>query len=130
MNTGKWDAIAEKMTDIFAQSFHPVFLAPEKMKKGTLKSKSVTTTIHSTADNENVLVLMKLILSCNQLCMFRSVANILDDQRSHAETERDLNVSHMETSRRPPGGNAGSDSTQRTGGTINGEMIREVIEKV
>ena len=81
-------------------------------------------------------MLMKLILSCNQLCMFRSVANILDDQpeRSYAETERDLNVSHMETSRRPPtappGGNAGGDPTQRTGGTIDGEMIRDVIEKV
>ena len=112
---GKWDAIAEKMTDIFAQSGHPVFPALEKMKKGSLKSKSGTTTIHFTADNENVQMLMKLTLSCNQLCMFRSVANILDDQpeRSHAETERDVNVSYMDTSHRPqpgpPAGDAGGD---------------------
>ena len=44
----------------------------------------------------------KLILSCNQLCMFLSVAKVLDDQPelSFAVTERDLNVS--ETLREPP----------------------------
>ena len=34
----KWHAIAEKVTDIFAQSGHPVFpVAAESMKKGTIK---------------------------------------------------------------------------------------------
>ena len=68
---GKWDAIAEKMTDIFAQSGHPAFPSAEKMKKGTLKSKGGETLhSHFNAGPENEQMLMRLILSCNQWCSF------------------------------------------------------------
>ena len=36
---GKWDVIAENLTDITAQSPHPVFPVAENLKNGTLKSK-------------------------------------------------------------------------------------------
>ena len=74
------------------------------MKKGTLKSRGGTTTVHFTADTENVQLLVLLSLSCNQLVLFLSVAQIHDDQPelSSAVTERELNVSETEISRRPP----------------------------
>ena len=90
-----------------------------------------------TAEKENVQMLMKLIQSCNQLCMFLSVAQIVDSlpELSYAVTERDLNVSEVGTSRQPPPERLlqsmwRGDLTLRTGDAINGEMIREVIENV
>ena len=81
------------MTDIVAQSRDPVFPVADKMKKGTLKSNDGQTTIHFAGDTENLQMLMKLILSCNFLCMLLSVAQILDDQPSLSYvTERDLDV--------------------------------------
>ena len=50
------------------------FPGPEKVMKGTLKRKGGNATIHVSAEVENVQMLMKLILSCNQLCMYLSVA--------------------------------------------------------
>ena len=85
------------MTDIFAnQSGHPVFPAAENMKKGTWKSKGGKHTIHFTADTEHVL--MELTLSCNQLCIFLSVAQILDDQPELSYAVD----SELETLREPP----------------------------
>ena len=94
-NRGKWDANTESMTDIFSQLRCAVCPAAERKKS----------TIHCTADPENVQMPMKLccrLISC--VCVFPSVAQILDDQPefSNELTGRDLNVSEMETSRHPP----------------------------
>ena len=82
-------------------------------------------------------MLMKLIQSCNQLCMFLSVAQILDGEPelSYAVTERDLNVSEVGISRQASTERLLQSMwrghlTLRTGDAINGEMIREVIENV
>ena len=82
-----------------------------------------------TADVENVQVLMKVILSCDELCMFLSVG---PDPRRSART---LLRSDGEGSHRVGNGDF-TTATALThllpsiGTTINGEKIREVGEKV
>ena len=64
-------------------------------------------------------MLVKLTLSCDQLRVFLSIAQILDDQPdpSYAVTKGYLNVSEMETLRQPPAdplaNTARGDPTQR-----------------
>ena len=95
----------------------------------TLKSKCERTTIHCTADVENVQVLMKVILSCDELCMFllvgpdprRSARTLLrsDGEGSHRVGNGDFTTATALTHLLPS-----------TGTTINGEKIPEVVEKV
>ena len=88
-------------------------------------------------------ILNKLILAWNQLCMFLAVAQTDDDpsEPSCAVTEGSLNLSEMETLRQLPpnplankaGGHSrrkrGGDPTPRTGNTMNGDTIRNLIQK-
>ena len=53
---GRWDDLASRMTDIFAQSEHHV--AGEHSKTGTLKMQHSPTSIHFTADDCNVIMLI------------------------------------------------------------------------
>ena len=67
---GKWDAVAETMTDIFAQSEHPFSSCgiDEERDRSTPKAEN-----HHpfTAGTQNVQMLMKLVLSCGEI-FFRS----------------------------------------------------------
>ena len=66
---GRWDDLASSMTDIFAQSEHHV--AGEHSKTGTLKMQHSPTSIHFTADDCNVMMLILFFsLFCNQLFVF------------------------------------------------------------
>ena len=67
-------AIPEKITDIFARSENPVFPADGTCEERNVEIQSRNATIHFTSDPENMQMLMKLTLSCNQLYMFLSVA--------------------------------------------------------
>ena len=73
------------------------------VQKGAFKARGGNTSIRVVADPEHIQVLMMLGLSCSSCACFFQSANILDDQPepSYAPTERDLNVSQMETFRRP-----------------------------
>ena len=85
-------------------SGHPVFPGADTRRKEHQNPKAKKPSTHFTTDPENMQLLMRLLLSCNQLCVFLSVAQNLDDQPelSGTATQRDPNVSEMETLRQPP----------------------------
>ena len=66
--TSTWDELASKMTDIFAQWETPY------SKRVKLENQTIT-------DEVRIIVytLHKLILSCNQLCIFVALASILQE---------------------------------------------------
>ena len=73
-----FDTIAD-IRESGTQSGHKIFQL-RNFEVRNVEVKMPKTTIHVTADTENVQMFMKLILSCLQLCMFLLVAQCLDDQ--------------------------------------------------
>ena len=84
---GCWDRTAEKMMQHFQRSGHPIFRCTSALRRGQLRSKGGgRTTIHFTACDENVQLLLKMIISVNQLSLYGAVADsikeLADDQRA------------------------------------------------
>ena len=75
------------MQFFFERSGHPVFRCTSALERGELRSKGGgRTTIHFTASDDNVQLLLKMIISVNQLSLYGEVADVIielaDDQRA------------------------------------------------
>ena len=67
---GCWDRIAEKIMQIFPRSGHPIFRCVSALERGQLRSKGGgRTTIHFTASDDNVQLLLNMVISINQLSL-------------------------------------------------------------
>ena len=82
-----WNRTAEKMLQNFKDSGHPIFRCTSALERGQLRSKGGgRTTIHFTASDDNVQLLLRMVISVNQLSLYGAVADLItelpDDQRS------------------------------------------------
>ena len=83
---GAWDNIAEEMLLEFAESGHSTFRATTPLSRGQLKSKGRgKLSIHSTADQDTVDTIYRIILSVNQLSVYGAVAAICEEFEDHQD---------------------------------------------
>ena len=83
---GAWDHIAEDMLLEFAESGHPIFRATTPLSRGQLKSKGKgKVSIHFSADQDTADTICRIILSVNQLSVYRAVAAICDEYENHQD---------------------------------------------
>ena len=88
---GEWDRIAEDMLLRFAESGHPIFRATTQLSRGQLKSKGKgKVSIHFSADQDTVDTLCRIILSVNQLSVYRAVAAICEELEDHQDRTGEL----------------------------------------
>ena len=81
---GAWDHVAEEMLLRFAQSGHPIFRSTTPLSRGNLKRKGKgKVSIHSTADQDTVDTIYRIILSVNQLSVYGAVAAICEEFENH-----------------------------------------------
>ena len=72
---GSWDRTAEKMMQYFQRSGHPIFRCTSPLVRGHVRSKGGgRTTIHFTASDDNVQLLLIMVISVNQLSIYGAVA--------------------------------------------------------
>ena len=83
---GAWDNIAEQMLLEFAESGHPTFRATTPLSRGILKSKGRgKLSIHFAADGDTIDTIYRIILSVNQLSVYRAVAAVCEECESHQD---------------------------------------------
>ena len=77
---GEWIRVAEIMTVNFAESGHPIFQATSLLEKRELKSKGGgQKTIHNNEREETVELILRTVISFNQLSIFGSVADLCNE---------------------------------------------------
>ena len=80
---GAWDNIAEEMLLEFEESGHPTFRATTPLSRGILKSKGRgKLSIHFAADEHTIDTIFRIILSVNQLSIYRAVAALCEEFES------------------------------------------------
>ena len=63
----------------FAGSGHPMFRGTSALERGELRSKrGRRTTKHCTASDDNVQLLLKMVISVNQLSLHGAVADLIE----------------------------------------------------
>ena len=73
---GDWDRIAERMMMNFAESGHPVFRAASALERGELRSEEKgKKSIHFNGGEENIELILRTIISANQLSIYGAVAD-------------------------------------------------------
>ena len=83
---GAWDHIAEEMLLEFAESGHPTFRATTPLSRGILKSKGRgKLSIHFAADQDTVETIFRIIISVNQLSIYRAVAAFCEEFENHQD---------------------------------------------
>ena len=71
----------------FAESGHPLFRATTPLSRGQLKSKGKgKVSIHFSADPDSVDTIYRIVLSVNQLSIYRAVAAICDEYEGHPDS--------------------------------------------
>ena len=77
---GIWDNLAEKMLIEFAESGCPIFRATTPLSTGQLKSKGHgELSIHFAATQETIETIFRIIVSANQLSLYRAVAEMCEE---------------------------------------------------
>ena len=80
---GIWDNIAEKILVEFAESGCPIFRATTPLSRGQLKSKGHgKLLIHCCADQATIETIFRIIVSANQLSLYRAVAEMCEECQS------------------------------------------------
>ena len=82
-NNGEWDHVAEVMMINFSESGHPVFRGTSALERGTLRSTAGgKLSTHFCCDTDTVEVVLRTIVSVNQLSVYGAVADMCDDLAS------------------------------------------------
>ena len=77
---GSWVRTAEKMMQNFQRSGHPISRFSSALRRGHLRSKGAgRTTRHFTASDDNVQLLLKMVISVNQLSLNGAVADLIEE---------------------------------------------------
>ena len=67
-----------KMLQNFAGSGHPIFRCTSPLERGQLRSKGEgKTTIHFNGSTENIELLLRIVISVNQLSLYGAVADMI-----------------------------------------------------
>ena len=86
---GEWNRVAENMMINFAETGSSLFCAISALERGELKSKGGgKKTIHNNGSDENVELILRTIISANQLSIQGAVADLRNDlDADYAESE-------------------------------------------
>ena len=75
---GSWDRVAKDMLQKFSESGHPVFRGCSALERGDLKGK-VKLSIHFCGDDKTFEVVLRTIVSVNELGIYGAVADMCDE---------------------------------------------------
>ena len=97
---GEWDKTAEGMMLNIAESQHPVFRASCGLERGEMKSKGKgVKTIHFNGSDETIELILRTIISVNQLSIYGAVADLCKelarDPSSAAKPDANENLESM-----------------------------------
>ena len=77
---GEWNRVAKNMLINFGESGHPIFQATCLVERGELKSKGGgLQTIHFNGSEETVELLLRKVISVNQLSIYGAVADLCNE---------------------------------------------------
>ena len=77
---GSWDKIAEQMMVNFSESSHTIFRASSAFGRGVLRSKGGgKKAIHFNNSDENIELLLRTVISANELSVYGAVANLCNE---------------------------------------------------
>ena len=77
---GECDNMVEKMMLEFSESGHPIFHATSPLSRGRLKSKGHgNLSIHYAAVQETIEIILRTIVSANQLSLYGAIAEICEE---------------------------------------------------
>ena len=77
---GEWDDVADIMMMNFNESGHPVFRGSSAFERGDLKSKGKgELSIHFNGSDEAVEVILRTVISVNQLSVYGAVAELCEE---------------------------------------------------
>ena len=77
---GSWDRMAEEMMANFSGSSHPIFRASSALERVELKCKRTgKTSIHFNGSHETIVLLLRTVVSANQLSIYGAIADSCDE---------------------------------------------------
>ena len=126
---GEWNGVAEIMMINFAESGHPTFQATCPLERGELKNKGGgKKTIHYNGSEETVELILRTVISVNQLSIYGVVADLCKelepDSRTHTEGEicESLVI---------PTESADADATsQSSTSSAQGNLLQDYVAKI
>ena len=113
---GSWDKIAEQRMVNCSESDHPIFCASSAFERGELRSKGHgEKSIHFHGSEENIELLLRTIISANQLSAYRAIAYLCKElsEESGAPGKPEA-PDHLETMEIPTGPSVAASPYQRT----------------
>ena len=76
----KWDRVAVDMMLNFSESGHPVFRGSSALERGDLKSQGKgNLSFHFCGDDNTAELVLRMIVSVNQLSIYGAVADMCDE---------------------------------------------------
>ena len=121
---GERNRVAENMMINFAESGHPIFQATSSLDRGELKSKGGgKKTILYNGSEEIVDLILRTIISVNQLSIYGAVADLCN------ELDPDYAGSVICESLVIPTEIANTNTTSRSSRTAQGNLLQDYFEK-
>ena len=85
---GDWGKTAEQMMLILAESSHPIFRATSTLERGELRSKGKgKISIHFNGSEEHIELILRMVISVNQLNIYGAIPDIPEFQRNMMQTK-------------------------------------------
>ena len=96
---GSWDQTAENMMASSSESGHPILRASSASERGELRSKGGgKKSVHFNGSDENIELLLRTVISANQLSVYGAVADLCNEQsESSRAAVRFAALDHLET---------------------------------
>ena len=95
---GSWDRTAEEIMLNFSGSGHPIFRASSAFARGEVRSKAGgKKSIHFNGSTETIELLLRTVVSANQLSIFGTMADLCDEVPKRVRTpEKPAAPKHLE----------------------------------
>ena len=115
---GVWDRMAEEMLLNFSESGHPIFRATSALERRELRSKvGGKKTIHFNGNEQNVELILRTVISANQLSIYGAVADmcteVSKDTTASGKPEAHDPLETMEIPTEPPTADPRTDEQRR-----------------
>ena len=126
---GEWDDVVN-----LSESGHPVFRGSSAFERGDLKSKGKgKLSIQINGSDETVEVILRTVISVNQLSVYRAVADMCGElaweiSKCSKGTEKSVALENWETMVMPPEVST-TNQTSPTDARVQGNLLREYEQK-
>ena len=127
---GEWDKVADIMMINFSECGHPVFRRSSAFERGGWKSKGKgQLSIHFNGSDETVEVILRTVISVNQLSVYGAVADMCGEvdweiSKCSKGTENPVALDNLETMDMPPEVST-TDQNSPTDARVQGNLLRE-----